>query len=336
MNRETEQIIIDLVIEQGYGRPAIMELFPEESEWSIRKAIKKAKLVAAEAYNKAALPRNAPNKDVVEALRPVTIKIPEVKRPEPKDTEYTTIAFVGDTHGEHVDESAFNVACQIINDTSPDILVHLGDLVDFYAVSRFDKDPSRRLSIQEDLEKGAEILGRLDQCVSEQCRKILVEGNHGTRLQRYINKNAPALHDLDILKFENLLGLKEIGWEYVDYDLELFPEFLITHGERVAKHSGYSAKREMEEKWCSGISGHVHRGALHMYTPRHRYINNKGPSMWIEAFCLCDLEPEYVSGTANWQQGIVLLRRYKDGGLEPILIPIVNGRAFYNGKVYVG
>ena len=49
----------------------------------------------------------------------------------------------------------------------------------------------------------------------------------------------------------------------------------------------------------SGISGHTHRLAPYKksgYTPR----------VWWEQGCLCRLDPDYIIGKPNWEQGVMV------------------------------
>lgn len=339
MSKTLEDKIRDLAL-LGHGRPTIMERLPDATEWKVRKVIgeikkdlKKGILKPEQAL---AIRKNSTNAQIISDLRPIVLKVPKNKKPIIKKTAFTTVAFVGDTHGRFVDDQALNIACSIISEANIDILVHLGDVGDFYSVSKYIKNPARRLQLQDDVEEAAIILGRLDQAVSEDTRKILIEGNHEVRIKRYIESNAPALATIEDLQVKRLLGLDSIGWEYIDHDIELFPEFLVKHGNRVAQHSGYTARAELQAAWMSGISGHTHRLALHEFTSRRNFIRGERPSFWIENGCLCENEMEYTAGNGNWQQGFTIIKFDKHGNPVPEFIHIWNGMAIYNSKVYTG
>jgi predicted phosphodiesterase len=334
-----EQQIIELA-KEGLGRPAILKkLEGQVTEWQVRRVLGQLRSVAdnLKEEERERLSRNIrpSHFEVTSNLHPIEVKVPRNRKALPVNRKSKKVVFVGDTHAPFVDDRAVDVACQIISDEAPDVLVHLGDLVDFYSISRFAKDPTRRLLLQDELEAGAYALGQFDQTVSTKTRKILFRGNHEHRLEKYIVTNAPALAGLDRLKIPNLLGLRGLGWEYVDHDLELFPEFLIKHGEVVRQHAGYTARGEMDRSWMSGISGHTHRLALFSYMPRRAFLREEQSPFWIENGCLCTLNPEYIDGNGNWQQGFTVLHVYDDG-FVPEFVHITHGRAIHKGKLYKG
>jgi predicted phosphodiesterase len=334
-----EQQIIELA-KQGYGRPTILKMLEgQATDWQVRTVLGQLRSVAEnlDEDEKERLSRNVrpSHFDVVTNLHPIEIKVPRNRKSIPEGRTSQKVIFVGDTHAPFEDKRAVDLACQIITDEAPDILVHLGDLVDFYSISRFEKDPNRRLLLQDELEAAAYTLGQLDQAVSTKTRKILFRGNHEVRIDKYIHGHAPALAGLDRLKIPNLLGLKSLGWEYVKHDLELFPEFLIKHGEIVRQNAGYSARGEMDRAWMSGISGHTHRLALFSYMPRRAYLKEQQSPFWIENGCLCTLAPEYMEGNGNWQQGFTILHVY-DEIYVPEFVNITHGRAVHRGKLYKG
>ena len=334
-----EQEIIELA-KQGYGRPTILKMLGDKTtDWQVRSVLGKLRSLAEnlEEDEQERLARNVrpSHFEVTTSLKPVVITVPRNRKIIPENRPSKKVIFVGDTHAPFEDNQAIDVACQIIADESPDVLVHLGDLVDFYSISRFEKDPTRRLLLQDELEAGAYTLGKFDQAVSVKTRKLLFKGNHEHRLEKYINTHAPALAGLQRLQIPNLLGLGSLGWEYFDYDLELYPEFLIKHGNIVRQHAGYTARGEMDKTWMSGVSGHTHRLAMFSFTPRRAFLREEQPPFWIENGCLCRMDPDYAEGNFNWQQGFTILHVY-DSGFIPEFVNIVHGRAVHSGKVYTG
>lgn len=335
MNKEERRDAIYQLALEGLGRRSIMNKVPGTTEWEVRQIINQVN--SERNLSLEDTPINTPSRAVVEGLKPIRLTLPrnrKIASSLPKD--HQVLVAVSDTHGSEVDERALDVCCQIISDINPTILAHLGDLGDFYSVSKYDKNPKRRLSLQQDLVDAVSILGKLDQAVSSSTRKMFFRGNHESRIERFISHNAPVLGDLDILSIPNLLGLEHLGWEYYKQDLEVFPEFLIKHGETVRPHTAYTAKAEVEKSWMGGISGHTHRLGMYSFTSRRNHLKGIAPTQWVENGCLCNMdEVEYVAGTANWQQGFSIVR-YIDGVILPEIVPIFNGTAFYNGKFYKG
>jgi len=336
-----EQKIIELA-KQGLGRPTILKkLGDEATDWQVRAVLAdlRSTVENLDEKEREVLSKNIcpSNFDIVANLQPIELRLPRNRKILPTERSSTKAIFVGDTQAPFVDERAIDVTCQIISDESPDILAHLGDMVDFYSISRFDKDPTRRLLLQDEIEAGAYTLGQFDQAVPQKTRKLLFRGNHEQRLETYIKTNAPALAGLEHLQIQNLFGLKDLGWEYITQDLELFPDFLVKHGDIIRQQAGYTARGEMDRAWMSGISGHSHRQALYSYTPRRAFLHEEQAPFWVENACLCAMTQEYTRGNGNWQQGFTIIHAY-DGGkiLVPEFVHIVHGRAVHKGKLYKG
>lgn len=335
-----EQKITELAT-QGLGRPTIVQMLEDDgvTDWQVRRVLSEFRAGSEDLSDdeKKMISTNVrpSHFEVVSHLAPIEVKVPRNRKVLPVTRAGTKVICIGDTHTPFADEAAVDIACQIISDENPDVLVHLGDMVDFYSVSKYSKDPTRRLLLQDELETGGQLLGRLDQAVSKSARKVFIRGNHEHRLEKYISDHAPALAGLPQLQLDTLLGLGPLGWEYVKHDFELVPGLLLKHGELVRGHAGYSAKGEMEKTWLSGASGHTHRLSLFSYTPRASYLRKKQSQFWVECGCLCDMSPDYIDGTANWQQGFAILHIYDDV-IIPELIYIAHGKAMHRGKLYQG
>lgn len=209
---------------------------------------------------------------------------------------------VTDEHFPHQDDHARSLALKIVRDFNPDVRICGSDGMDFYSISKFDKDPDRIASttLQDEINQWK--AGQREwRDASPNARPLFLLGNHEDRLRKYLWRH-PELWGLEALKLQNVLGFAELGIENQDgNEILLHNKLLIKHGERVRTHSAYSAKAELEKEFYSVsiLSGHTHRGGVHYATTR------KGVVEAHECFCLCRLDPEYTSNP-NWQQGIVL------------------------------
>lgn len=216
------------------------------------------------------------------------------------------VAFPTDEHFPYQDEHARSVAMQITRDFNPTIRVSGSDGMDFYAISRFDKDPRRLkaggLQREIDLWKKGQKEWR---DASPEAKAIYIPGNHEDRLRRYL-WNHPEIYELDVLRLSNLLGFAELGIDPIDQEMRdtqylVEKKLLLKHGTKIRMHSAYSARAELENVFYSYsvMSGHTHRGGAHLATTPNGVVGA------YECFCLCDLKPEYVQNP-NWQQGICL------------------------------
>jgi predicted phosphodiesterase len=261
-----------------------------------------------------------------------------IQRGVRSDGKVLTAVLFGDTHSAYIDEDAWGIALAIAKDFDPDVVVHMGDVVDCWTISKFDKDPMRRLSLQDDIKIARQHLWQMSNAVPEAERYVL-SGNHDDRLRRLVwtaSQEVQQVLTLDdvqeALEWRKLLRLDEIGVEWVPLreqtHLDILPKFLLKHGDKVRQQSGYSARAEHEQYGMSGASGHTHR--LGMYMIR----DHNGSHMWWESGCLCQLNPEYTRDP-NWQQGM-LLATFDTETAAPNIDPVFihKGVATALGNVY--
>lgn len=222
---------------------------------------------------------------------------------------------ISDIHFPYQDDKAIKAALDFIKTNPVDTIILNGDILDFYDVSSFDKDPDRINSLQKEIDMAQKFFKKL-RTIKPDARIVFIKGNHSSRLERYLKKH-PELYSLNALKLPNLLGLDKFNIEYSDKGIKL-GNLKIIHGDIVRKYSGYSARAEMEKHDCSGISGHVHRLAIYYKRTPTRDL------MWAESGCLCDLNPEYID-SPSWNQGFLYGYVEKDS-FAILPIPIVNGK----------
>jgi predicted phosphodiesterase len=250
------------------------------------------------------------------------------------------LIFPTDEHHPFQDNRALSVAHQIAQDFNPDLRIAGSDGMDFYSISRFDKNPERLSEFRLQEEINSWIRGQKDwRSATPHAKAFFLKGNHEDRWRRLLWSN-PNIAGLDVLQLPHLLRLKELDifWEKDkglngNTELNLYGKLLLKHGEIVRKFSGYSAKAELEKEMhaISVIHGHTHRGGTYYVTTRSGVVTAQ------EGFCLCNLEPEYVQHP-NWQQGMVVAEVEPDYvNIEPIPFRRLKGKvtARWRGKEYV-
>lgn len=253
----------------------------------------------------------------------------------------TKVIFATDAHVPFQDKHAVELAMKIGADFNPDLRVAGSDGLDFYKLSRFDKDPLRAkgITLQEEIYEWQ----RMEQAWNDACPNAKAKyllGNHEIRLRKYIWEKAPEMASLEGLSFENVLALDALGIDYEDFSIEtnnqefMIGSLAVKHGAFARKHSGWSVKAELENEFyaVNVMVGHSHRAAQVFVTTRNGLV--KG----VEGFCLCDLHPPYtVGGHPNWQQGITLAA-VNEENVDFELIPFERQggylRAVWRGKEY--
>ena len=239
-------------------------------------------------------------------------------------THAKMIVSLTDWHVPYEDKSALKAAFAFCEKYQPDVIV-IHEAHDFYALSKFDKDPRRENELQEEIDVVVKYMRKLRKMCPDS-RIIMLESNHLDRLRRYLWSNARALAGLRALKLESLLELQQL-------DVKLLPNWehkgiLFKHGDIVRKSSGYTAKGEYDKEGTSGQTGHTHRLSAHYRTQRN------GKFVWVECGCLCNLTPEYITGIPDWQHGIGVVQFEPDGSQyfsQPV--PIINGKIYFGNEL---
>lgn len=270
-------------------------------------------------------------------VRPLSIEVPKAPHATVSTKGVITALLYGDTHIPYQDDSALSIVRQIAALLQPALVAHMGDLLDCTSISRFDKDPARLDTLQDEIDRARVHLAQTRE-YSPASRFVLLEGNHEDRLRRLLwglRGEAAVLNKLvafnRALTWPALLGLDDLGVEFVPYGqaskFSFLPKFLLKHGDLVRQYSAYTAKGEMEKYSRSGASGHTHRlGAYYR-------ADHNGSHVWIETGCTCDLNPSYVADP-NWQSGCVVLSFDQDTGAVAVeAVHIYNGLAVWRGNV---
>lgn len=250
-------------------------------------------------------------------------------REERKERGLKQAIYISDVHVPFHDKKANNAVKEFIREQQPDYLIYGGDIVDFYSVSRFDKDPERKFGLQDELTQGIIYMTGMNEAAGD-AKKYFLEGNHENRIRKYLSKN-PELAGLDALSVEALLNLKQLGISFVPYDKGLLlHDFLFKHGTRVNMHT---AKAEVDLENISGMSGHIHRIQTYGKTDRH------GHHVWHTVGHLSDVEQvDYMNQQVpNWQQGFGVVEfNSRNNTYEATQVEVRNGKFQFQGKVYKG
>lgn len=233
------------------------------------------------------------------------------------------VAF-GDSHVPYEDKKIMKIIYDFIRREKPDGVIIMGDFSDFYQLSRFAKDPNRRHTLQDDLDKAVDYLEELRNIMGR--RPIYyIMGNHEQRLERNLKEKSPEYFGLRCLSLKSLLELDRLNVILVPDRLEL-GDLTLIHGELVRKNAGYTARAHFDKYGTTMMLGHSHRDGK--FT-RRTLDGNK--AVW-ENYCTCSLEPEYDS-FPDWTHGFAVINFVED---TPFVeqVPIIGGRYFYGGKCY--
>lgn len=255
------------------------------------------------------------------------------------------------------DESAMAVALQIIRHLAPDVIVNLGDFLDFGAFSaKFVTEPSFAQTTQAALDRAHRFLAEC-RANAPDAEMVLLEGNHDARAGRLIMANAAAAFGLrqanapdswPVMSVPHLLRLDELAVEYVGG----FPagqhwindNLACIHGRVARSGNGATVRAVVDDERVSILQGHIHRHEV-VYKTRH---TRDGPKVSLVASpgTLARIDgavPSTKGGidphgrpvriSEDWQNGIgVVTYEPGDGrfAYEPVFIH--EGTAIFRGQ----
>lgn len=233
---------------------------------------------------------------------------------------------IGDTHGVFVEQPVFKAVLDFIRDFKPHQINLLGDMIDFYEISRFDKDPMRRVVLGREIEFTRENILAEIRRAAPKARIVWLQGNHEHRLQRYLWSRAPELASLPGLDMRSLFDLGKLKIMYQEQNLEI-GDTQMTHGHMARKHSAYTAKAMLDDYGQSVIHNHTHRLGAHYKTDR------AGSYLAFENGCLCTFDMDYVNNP-NWQHGFSVGWLLADDTMHFEQLQIKDNGFFYGGKFF--
>ncbi len=240
------------------------------------------------------------------------------------------IIIVNDTQIPFQDPKTLQAVHKFWDDFGPDLEVYNGDIIDFYSISSFDKNPTRAFKLQDELDDTYEwLFSRAE--ANPNARRIFIEGNHEDRLRRFLWKEAADLSSLRVLNFEELMRFKELGMEDLTYMSVLdFLGFRIQHGWKASGGSTpwpINVGRFMAQKeGSSGLCGHTHRASIYCWT------TSRGSHSYVENGCLCRFDLEFAP-FPNWQQAFSY-GEVKNGKVHTKLVQIYPDGFIANGEFY--
>lgn len=170
------------------------------------------------------------------------------------------VLIVPDVHVPNHDRRAWKLLMDVCRSVKFDHVVVLGDFIDNDAVSLHEPHKVRARNLKRELAAGADALNEL-WAATHQASHTYCEGNHETRLQRYIARKAPELEGLLSVK-QSLLGNSNAGagdlWRWVPYNESVrLGKVNFTHD---VGEAGLNAHRGAAKAFMSSaIIGHTHR-----------------------------------------------------------------------------
>lgn len=255
------------------------------------------------------------------ALIPEAIKEVENSEPYVVPTLIKKTLWIGDIHGRFYNKKSLEMAINYGIKESCDSVIILGDFLDFYGDSKFDKNPSLAF-IFEEQEWGQDMLELLQDTFGY---VVLKQGNHDIRRERHIERLSVTKPELmGMARYDDYLFFDRCHVNFVeDYRHIVYGKLNGIHGHEYQGGGGiHVAYNRLHKTFDNTISAHSHKSnSVIMNT-----INGNIYGSWVIG-CLCDLHPRYAPKN-NWNNGFAITEKDTTGDFE------VNNRSIFGQKTY--
>jgi len=247
--------------------------------------------------------------EVKKGLDIEVVEVPESRYEEPQQYELTgKIGILNDIHIPFHDKRALETAINYLIKYEPDVLYLNGDVGDFYAESKFMRDPKYRDAIIE-----IRAIKQFLEFVKSKFQTIYYyEGNHERRWQNYLWQNAPELASLESLNLSSVIGADDLGIEFItNGSLVRAGKLNIIHGNEIQAGGLINvARNKLIRAFDNVIFGHHHFKDERI----ERSLSGQPIGAWGVG-CLCGLKPEYRR-INNWVHGFATVEVFNDGSFE--------------------
>lgn len=251
-----------------------------------------------------------------------------------KKSPLETVVVLSDIHIPWHSEQALLLALDFCKKKQPDIIVLLGDIVDFSGISDYNKTLKDEMGMVFDLLKFRAFMA-LVKTLCPNSKIVLVKGNHCDRYTRWWaadgNRAMGTAASL-FMPFNRVIGADDMNipvyeyghwWEHRNF------MFVHTAGYSGAVNSSSVSERKAIQKMqCSGIQGHHHRVGMCVTKTASGYLGFYGNG------CLSSLNPHYTTNP-DWVNCFSVLKFLPNSSRfnwTPVLI--IDGKAVYGDEIF--
>jgi predicted phosphodiesterase len=235
---------------------------------------------------------------------------------------------ISDVHYPYHDQEALDAVLELGQKQKIDYLIFNGDIVDFYKVSDWRKDPER-MSFQDELFFAKDGIREIVKKFPG-AQKIYIEGNHEYRAKAYIAGRAPEFAHLKSLSVPGLLELDRLGVNYVSNITRLnagqrpyrLGKLYIAHGHEIRTGFGAVniARNYYMKTFVNLLVGHSHQNQEFIA----KRLDGEYQGCWCQG-CLCNLSERY-SSVNNWSHGAAIVSFDADGYFSMNNFRVIDGQ----------
>lgn len=232
-----------------------------------------------------------------------------------------SVIFFSDLHIPFENQNNLQLSINYVKDIKPDKIILGGDIIDFYKISKFTKNPKEK-NILEEINLTKKFLKDLRNNFPDS-EIIYLEGNHEQRITKFILDNAKELYEILENILQEKLRLDELNIKYQEGAFKIGKLWFL-HGHEVnCKNNNVEYITNVVWKKVNDnfICGHWHRTQDKTW----KNINNKYYGGYIVG-CLCkDLEYAMIN---NWNNGFAIINFDNNGNYRIENKKIIEGEIF--------
>jgi predicted phosphodiesterase len=234
------------------------------------------------------------------------------------------VGILSDIHVPYHSEVAVLAAVEHLKAEGIKALLLNGDIADFYAISRYTKDPTKR-DFKGELESVREFLGWLRHEFPE-VPIVLKAGNHEERWNLWLWQHGPEISDDRLMSLFSWLKLGDHDIELVeDQRPVMLGKLPVLHGHELPRGMAAPvnvARGAFLRTLSTVLVGHSHRTSNHAEADMWHHET----ACWSTG-CLCDLRPDYAR-INRWNWGFAVATIHERGAFD-----VQNYRVMGDGTV---
>lgn len=205
--------------------------------------------------------------------------------------------------------------------------MQLGDAMDWFQLSRFDKDPSRKNTARDDLEMYREQMVKWAAMLPSGSEFRQLEGNHEARLTKYVWGRAGDLSQM-VYVTADMLGIKELNkctstkfsWHPIsNYRSCIIGDCILHHGVFFDQNVAASNLKRYMQKI---IQGHSHR--LQLIYHGDLWSCSLGHGSQEE-------QTAHIPAPNGWRQAFAILTEIR-GECSIEIVPVQDGKCIFRGR----
>lgn len=205
-----------------------------------------------------------------------------------------------------------------------DTILLNGDMADFYSLSRFEKDPTKRCFRDEVFAVRQFLAGLREEFPS--ARIVWKLGNHEERWEAYLWAKCPEVVGIDKFSYKSVFMTRTFDVEVIGDKRPIrLGKLNVVHGHEysfpIANPVNPSRGLFLRAK-AHAMCAHMHQSSQHS----EKTVEDLVLSTWSLG-CLCNLHPRYRP-LNNWNHGFAFVGVSKDGRFE------VQNKKVIGGKIY--